>query len=88
MIRVPIADNSNNLSSSPKRLNQIWVPLNRLFNGFRGLKWPDCEGNHSQLRSVVDKNEWDKSDHSPIYRHGMQRENFVSQQLNQQIHFI
>ena len=67
---------------SPKSPYQLCGPPRLLFNGYRVLprggvvKQSGCEVNHSPPSSAVVKNEWSYTCTSPVYLHGMDRENF------------
>ena len=58
--------------------DQLWGPLNLLFNGcrffFLGVSRPDCEVGHSPLSSSQVKTEWSCTSASPAYLRGVLRD--------------
>ena len=66
--------------SSPKCPYWLWDAPSLLFSGYQasfpGLKWPECEVNHSLPFSAKVKDEWSCTSALPLCLHGMDRENF------------
>jgi hypothetical protein len=67
-VRVPVI---SRIFSSPRRLERLWGPPNLLSNGFRGVKWPGREADHSPPTSSEAKTCVDIYIHSPIRLHGI-----------------
>jgi hypothetical protein len=62
--------------SPPNRPDRLWSPPSLLFSGFRGLKRPECEVNHSRQSSAKVK-EWSPNYFPPICLYRLERGNFT-----------
>jgi hypothetical protein len=60
------------ISSSPRRLDQLWGPSSLLPSGYRAVKWLRHEADHSPPTSVDVKNTWIYTYiYSPTRLHGV-----------------
>jgi hypothetical protein len=54
-VRVPLG---SAIFSSPRRPDRLWGPPSLFSNGYRGLKRPEHEADHSPPTSAEGKNTW------------------------------
>jgi hypothetical protein len=54
--RDSIPGRGKKLFSTPQRLDQLWCPRSLISSGYKGLKWPGPEADHSPPCSAEVKN--------------------------------